>query len=341
MIYKGRRTLHHERFLIVSTTGLGDTLWATPAIRALRTGFPSSYIGVLTSRLGASVLKNNPYLDETFVVGDPALPSLLRLFRKIKSRSIDTALIFHVSQRPIIPFCHWVGAHEIIGSKGLCKGLDSLLTKEIPLKHEHEIVRRLGLIKEIGVNAQGLSMEIFLQEEDHQFVQQFLEDQKIPDYLPIVGLHPGAKDLFKQWHPEEFIAVGTRLFEEKGCQIIVTGNEAEKELVCKIASRIPRALAIYGQLNIHQLAALQKRMKLLITNDTGPMHLAAAIGIPMIAMFGPTDPSLCGPIFASSCEIVSLKPPCAPCLKKKCREPFCLLQIGRDRIIQKALSLLT
>jgi ADP-heptose:LPS heptosyltransferase len=331
---------HFERFLIVSTTGLGDTLWATPAIRALRTRHPSAYIGVLTSKMGASVLKGNPYIDETFILGDPALPSLFSLYRTIKSRCIDTALIFHVSQRPIIPFCHLIGAKEVIGTENLCKGLDTLLTKRLPLKYEHEILRRLAIVEQTGAKPQGLAMEMYLQNKDHSYIQHFLRQRNVPDYIPIIGLHPGAKDLFKQWHPDGFIAVGKRLTEEHGCQIIVTGNADEKDLVCKIADNIPRAIPIYGQLNIHQLAALQKKMRLLITNDTGPMHLAAAVGTPILAIFGPTDPSLCGPIFASSYEIIALKPTCTPCLKKRCREPFCLLQITSDHIFQKALSFL-
>jgi ADP-heptose:LPS heptosyltransferase len=330
-----------ERFLIVSTTGLGDTLWATPALRALRTRYPAAYIGVLTSKMGASVLRGNPYIDETFVLKDPAFPSLSSLYKTLKSRCIDTALIFHVSQRPVIPFCHLIGAQEIIGTETLCKGLDDLLTKRLPLIDEHEILRRLRIVEEVKAKPQGVAMEMYLQDKDISSLESKLSQYNVPDYIPIVGLHPGAKDLFKQWHPEGFIAVGRRLAEERGCQIVVTGNLEEKDLVCKIAGAIPRAIPIYGQLDIHELAALQKKMKLFITNDTGPMHLAAAMGTPVLAIFGPTDPSLCGPIFAPSFEIVSLKPTCTPCLKKSCREPFCLSQITPDHIFQKALSFLS
>ncbi len=340
LISASKRTERFERFLIVSTTGLGDTLWGTPAIRALRGRFPESYIGILTSPLGEGVLKNNPYLDEIFTIEDPVLPKLFPLYRILKTRVIDTAILFHVSQRPLLPFCHWIGAKEIIGTQGLCKGLDDLLTKATPSRHQHEIERRLDLIAETGAPAQGLTMEIFFQKKEERKVEQFLQKHDVPSYLPLVGLHPGAKDLFKQWFPEGFIRIGKRLAEEKGCQILVTGSGAEKDLVLQIANAIPRAIPIYGQLNIHQLAALQKRMQLLITNDTGPMHLAAAVGTPLLALFGPTDPTLCGPISGSNTEIISIPPSCSPCLKKQCRDPFCLLQINPNEVYRKALSLL-
>ena len=340
LLRTGRKRERFERFLIVSTTGLGDTLWATPAVRALRMHLPSSYIALLTSPIGKTLFQTSPYVNEIFTIKDPALPSLLNLHRTLKSRVIDTALIFHVSQRPIIPFCHWIGAQEVIGTRGLCKGLDDLLTKAIPLKKEHEISRRLTLVSALGALPESLSMELFLTPEDEEQAARFLEERAIPSYLPVVGLHPGAKDLFKQWHPEGFIEVGRRLSEEQGCQIIVSGNQTEEELVCKIAKAIPRAIALYGQLSIRPLAALQKRMRLFITNDTGPMHLASAVGTPLLALFGPTDPFFCGPAANPNTRLITTPASCTPCLKKQCREPFCLLQISPDRVFKEALQLL-
>lgn len=332
-----------KKILIVSTTGLGDTLWATPALKVLRSHYPTAYIGVLTSSIGATILSNNPHIDEIFRLKDPALPNLLRLYPILRKKHIDTALIFHASQRPILPFCHWIGAKKIIGTEGLCKGLDDLLTVCLPKAEEHEITRRLAMVEKVDrpINRpSSVYMEIFPQEQEELFIRKFLKEKNVVFHKPIVGIHPGAKDRFKQWHPEGFIAVGRRLVEEMGCQIIVTGDLREKELVNKVANRIPDAIAIHGELNVLQLAALQKHMKLFLTNDTGPMHLAAAVGIPILALFGPTRASLCKPISSAICEIISVVPTCFPCLKKQCREPFCLLQIGAEEVFTKAARLL-
>src|SRR5262245_11713716 len=130
-----------QKFLIVSTTALGDTLWATPAIRALRETYPHATIDLLTSPLGHQVLKNNPHIDALFTIGDPLFLSLFRLFFLLKKKHYDAILIFHSSQRLILPFCALLGAPKIIGTKGLNKGLDFILTHLLDNRPKHEIER--------------------------------------------------------------------------------------------------------------------------------------------------------------------------------------------------------
>ncbi len=334
-----------ERFLVVSTTGLGDTLWATPALRALRIRFPHSYIAVLTSRIGHQILEHNPHIDEILVAPDPVLFSLCRHYAPLKKRNIDTALIFHTSQRPILPFCKLIGANEIIATEGLNKGLDHLLTHKLPRKRQHEIQRRLGIIGAVDAHDAGLQMEFFLSPADEAAADQLVAGWNIPPFIPIVGLHPGAKDKFKQWQPEGFISLGRRLYETTGCQIVITGNNEEKHLVDTIAAGIPHAIPLAGCLPLRHSAALIKRMKVMVSNDTGPMHVAFAMHTPTIALFGPTDPALCGPLSGlgpKSRSTVLAKPrTCTPCLGKKCRDPFCMLQISVDEVYLAALAKLT
>ena len=155
----------------------------------------------------------------------------------------------------------------------------------------------------------------------------------------MVGLHPGAKDKFKQWPMENFAALGNLLKDHLGCQIIVTGNASEKKLVETIASKIKGAIAVGGELSLRPLASLISRMSLMISNDTGPMHVAFAMQTPTVALFVPTDPELCGPYFATRVKVVAKRLTCSPCLKKKCQEPFCLLQIGVQEVYESALNL--
>ena len=113
-------------------------------------------------------------------------------------------------------------------------------------------------------------------------------------HLPLVALHPGAKDLFKQWPPEHFAQLGKQLARQLGCRIFVTGTESEKECVTAIASQIDGAIVVLD-LPLRKMAALMGHMHLIITNDTGPMHVAFAMKTPTIALFSPTNPALCGP----------------------------------------------
>jgi ADP-heptose:LPS heptosyltransferase len=327
-----------KRFLILSTTGLGDTLWGTPAIRALRKCFPTSYIGVVTSPIGKACLRHNRRIDELFVVEDPLFRHLFSLYRKLKTRRITHVLNFHTSQRPMLPLAAIIGAQEIVGTHGINKGLDFLLTRSLDNEGMHEIQRRLNIAAQVGAHSLDSSMELFLSQEDEKIVDNFFAELQIPSYLPLIALHPGAKDGFKQWPASHFIELGNRLFQNLGCRLIVTGTLSERSLVESIVSQIEGAAAA-TDLPLLATAALIKRMDLMIANDTGPMHLAFAMKTPTIGLFTPTNPNLCGPYFVENALSIAKKATCSPCLRKKCLEPFCLLQIGVQEVYDSALRI--
>lgn len=327
-----------KRFLILSTTGLGDTLWGTPAIRALRECFPTSYIGVVTSPIGKALLQHNRKIDELFVAKNPLLPSLIPLYKKLRAQKITHILSFHTSQRPMLPLAAILGATEIIGTNGINKGLDFLLTHSLDNQPMHEIQRRLAIVAQVGAHTLDSSMELSLSPEDERAAEAFLEELHIPSYLPMIAIHPGAKDAFKQWPASHFIELGNRLVQNLGCRIIITGTPSEKPLVDSIASHVEGSHSA-THLPLLATAALIKRMDMMIANDTGPMHLAFAQKIPAIGLFTPTDPKLCGPYFAESALAIAKKPTCTPCIRKSCKEPFCLLQIGVQQVYDAALNL--
>lgn len=328
-----------NRFLIVSTTGLGDTIWATPAIRALRQSFPDATISVLTSSIGAQVLEHNKHIDEVFILGNSVFSSLFRFFRTLKKSSFDAVLVFHISQRLILPFCALLEAPQMIGTKGINKDLDFLFTKTLDKTYQHEIVRRLDIVKAIGAHISDYSMEMTIRKEEDMEVKRFLNSHGIPDHIPLVGIHPGAKNTFKQWPKQFFIEVGKRLIQHLGAQIIVSGDHSEALLVLDVASKIPGAIPIAGELNLSTFAALLKKMHVFITNDTGPMHMAFATNTPTVAIFGPTDPNLCGPFHIKGATVLAASKTCTPCLKKNCAEPFCLLGVGPTAVYDAAICL--
>lgn len=331
---RSHRESREKRFLLVSTTGLGDTLWATPAIKALRETFPSSFIAVLTSSTGKAVLKHNRRLDAIFTLQAPILFSLISLYFRLKALKITHVITFHTSQRLVLPFVALLGAEHIIGSYGINKGLDDLLTRVVEHGSVHEIERRLELVAVVGAHTLDPSLELFVGDEDEKVVLNL-----ISGYRPLIVMHPGAKDRFKQWPPEHFIALGQRLVGSGGFRILVTGSQGEKELVEQIASQIPGAQPVLS-LTVTQLGALLKRVSLFVGNDTGPMHVALSQHTPTIGLFAPTNPLRCGPYHMSNGLAIAKSPTCTPCIKKRCRDPFCLLQIGVDEVYRAALNIL-
>jgi ADP-heptose:LPS heptosyltransferase len=170
-------------------------------------------------------------------------------------------------------------------------------------------------------------------------VARFLKQHKLVKDHPLICLHPGAKDQFKQWPAECFIELGQRLQEHLGATILITGNKGEKKLASSIAKKIPGAIPITNKLSLPALARLMCDFSLMITNDTGPMHLSFSVSCPTIALFSPTDPALCGPYLASKHRVISAPPSCTPCLKKQCQDPFCLMQIPVSKVYKEALHL--
>ncbi len=307
------------RVLVVTTTALGDTLWATPAIKALRPH--CSHLAVLTSPLGSGVLKHNPAIDQVHVLG-----------ASLYKERFDTVLVFHTSQRIVLPLICMIGASRIVGTVGINKGLDSLLTVPLQPAYEHEIVRRLRIAEVIGVPIpRDQTLEFFLTDEE-----------RLPQREggPWIAIHPGSQDRFKRWPTENFIAVGKRLKEQiPGCEILVTGGARERPLMEEVARQIPGA-HLDPERSLRSFAALLEQMNLLISNDTGPTHLAWALKRPAISLFSPTDPRLCGPHQAAHAAAIAYPPTCSPCLKRACRSPFCMLQIGVDEVVATAQKLL-
>ncbi|HSX26723.1 MAG TPA: glycosyltransferase family 9 protein [Chlamydiales bacterium] len=321
-----------NRLLIVATTALGDTLWATPAIQNIRQRHPDAYLAVLTSPIGMQLLKHNPSIDQLHVLEEPLLPRFFSLWKRLYAEKFDTVLLFHASQRLTLPLCSLLGAEKVVGTAGINKGLDSLLTHPLPLLSQHEIIRRLKIAEQIGAKPYVQTLSLFLQPEE-----------KLPPRSkgPWIAIHPGSKDGFKRWPAANFAEVGRKLKEQMKCEILITGNGAEKALMEEVAAQIPGAHLYESNTSLRAFAALLEQMDLLICNDTGPVHLACALNRPVVALYCSTDPHLCGPHLAPNAIAISKRPTCEPCLKRKCGVPFCFLQIGVDEVVAAANRLMT
>jgi len=315
-----QRPFEGKRILAIATTALGDTLWATPALESLRKSFPEAYIAVLTSPVGEAVLRHNPWTDQIFV-----LKNFFTLWKTLPNFS--DVVVLHASQRFILPLAALLGAKRIVGTKGINKGLDELLTDPLENRNEHEIVRRLQLVERIGAERCSETLSFFL-----------LPEERLPKQAGTVALHPGSKDDFKRWPKEHFIAVGQAL-QKLGKKIVITGTIEELPLRREIAQEIPGA-AVCEDWPLRKFAAFLEQIDLLISNDTGPVHLACALKTPVIALYSSTNPALCGPHKAKNALAISRIPSCQPCLKRGCNRPFCLMQIGPEEVVNAAKKML-
>lgn len=325
------------RILVVSTTGLGDTLWATPAIHSLKKTFPGAFVCVLTSRIGKSLLENNPDINEIYVLHHKGFFQLFGLLKTLRKKRFDTALVFHLSQRFTLPLVYFSNPEKIVGTAGMNKGLDFFLTHSLEKRYEHEIQRRLNICQVIGCTEEETDLKIYVDKEQKETVSSFLSSFEKKKLL--IGLHPGAKDLFKQWPPSFFRDLIALLEKNLDATVLLTGDASEKPLGDLIAKESKNAFCVAGKFSLKQTAALLEKLDLYITNDTGPMHMGFAMQTKVLCIFSPTDPLLCGPYKYQNGHILSYPKTCLFCLKKKCREPFCMRQISVEEVFFRAQAI--
>lgn len=323
-----------KNILVISPTSLGELVWATPSLRALKKSFPKSNLTLLVNPLGKDLLAYDPYVDNFLVMQGNLLFSFFRLLPQIWKQKFDTVFIFHLSQRIIPVLAAMSHASTTIATAGKNKGLDHLLTTVLPQAPIHEIERRLRLVETVGAKREGVEMELFLHDQDKADTLSFLKENGLENQ-EIIGLHPGAHDLFKQWPEENFIGLAKHF---TGKKIVVSGSPKEKAVVMRLVNQIPGSIPAILPLRV--FAHLLDHYALFITNDTGPMHMAYARKCPTIALFCPTEPELYGPLGDVPARVLSFNKTCTPCLKKKCKEPFCMRQISVDLVAKTAQGML-
>jgi lipopolysaccharide heptosyltransferase II len=329
---KKKNNKSSNNILIVSTTGLGDTLWATPAIRKLKKKYPQKKISVLTHELGEQIFINNPYIENTYILKKPFLFSFFPLLRLRKKR-FDKIFVFHASQRIVFLLVGLLDTKMLIGSKGINKDLDAIFTHLHEKTDAHEVERRLSLD---DLETKNIYLDFFLSKDEKNQGKQYLLSQGIDLSIPLIILHPGAKDRYKCYPIDRFCKVANTLLKKQKVQFLLSGKE--KDLLQTLQQNIPNTISL-AKLSLREYASVINFANLVITNDTGPMHLATALNTPIIALFGPTSPKLCGPV-AHKGHVLHQEKSCSTCLKRKCLEPFCLLQISTHAIVHKAVLIL-
>lgn len=312
-----------KRILVVTTTALGDTLWATPSISNLRNSFPHAHIAVLTSPIGKQALLHDPRIDALYLLDNPLFPRFFSLWRLLKKQQYDTALLLHSSQRLILPLLTLSGIPQIIGTAEKNKGFDHLLTTTLPRQYEHEIERRARIVQELGASITSDTLSYFLLPREREKAQQLLGPKKAPR----IALHLGAKEKFRRLPQKSFIALGKMLDD---CELFLTGTKEEEEILQEVQHQLPNARVILEP--FRTFAAILEQMDLIVTTDTGPLHLACALNKPLICLFVSSDPLLFGPHKAPHAQVLQHKISCNPCLKRNCHEPFCFLQFSVQEI---------
>ncbi len=175
-------------------------------------------------------------------------------------------------------------------------------------------------------------MRVFLTPEELAQAEAWLEAKNLPRQEPRVGLVLGASHIFKRW-PEDRFGMVARALMDQGVKVVILGGGHEVSLAKRAREAAGRDVAFGHQLDLRLLAAILARLDVLVTNDTGPLHLCQAVNTPVLGLFGPTDPFTIGPREAMH-RVIKVPATCSPCLTKTCSDPRCMRAIETSRVLE-------
>ena len=313
----------------------------SPAIRTVRKHFPHAHISMLVAEQSAELLTENPHLDEVILFNRNAknrnTGEMIRLIRVLRERKFDLTIDFQRRFRTSLlaylshATCR-VGYHQPGGF---------LCSVRVPNRvNKHTIARHFDLLEAIGIVATDQALELFLSESDRAYASDSMEEQGIDEARATVGLFPGAGWKLREWMPERFAEIGDRLVRNLGAQVIIFGGPRENALVNQVDNLMTeRATKFTRNPHIRQLAALIERCHLFLTNDTGPMHIAAAVRTPTVSLFGPGNHIRFQPLDPMHTTIRH-NVPCNPCKQftNQCQNNICMKLITVDEVWRTILQ---
>jgi heptosyltransferase-3 len=313
----------------------GDVLLATPTLHALKTAYPAARLTVLVNRGTEEILRGNPHVDDIIALDRGSMVQQSRFAWDIRRRRFDTVVDLTDGDRAA--FLTWIsGAAVRIGFNaerrwtGWC--YTTVVTGDAGA---HRVERDLASLVPLGIEARDRVPRIWLTGDDEAGAEQLVAETQAPKDRSLVLLQPGARYWFKAWPVERFAQLADRLNERFSCQVFVGGSRQEASLAEAVVTQAKsRLLSIAGRSNVRTLAALLKRSALFVGNDTGVMHIAAAVGTPVVGLFGPSNPAEWGPRGGPS-EVIYKALDCRVCFHPTCRrgEENCMKLITVDEVM--------
>ncbi len=339
----------YHRILIVRTDRIGDVLLSTPVIYALRHKYPQAYISIMVAPYAKDIVDGNPYLDEVIVYDKEAKHKSvfrsLKFANRLKKKKFDLAVILHPTNRVhLLTFL--AGIPERLGYN---RKLGFLLTrrrehtKQEGQKHEAEY--NLDLLGDLGITGSARDLFMPIRDESEQWVEDLFAKEGIKDTDKILAINPGASCPSKVWPAKRFAQVAGELARRYNFKILILAGPKDMHLADTIAQEIKgKSINLSGKTSVSQLASILKRCALFISNDSGPVHIASALGTPVISIFGRNQPGLSpkrwGPQ-GSRDKYLHKEAGCIQCLAHNCIKEFaCLKAISVEDVLAAAESVL-
>jgi lipopolysaccharide heptosyltransferase II len=344
-----------KNILCIRLDSLGDVLMTTPAMRAIKEGLPGSHLTLMTSPAGATAGELIPEVDDVIVYKAPWMkPSPaesgsaydLEMIARLKAARFDAAVIFTVYSQSPLPAALLAYLAGIPLRLAHCRENPYHLLSDWVKESEpeqlvrHEVRRHLDLAAAVGFTAPNESLSLRVPPESCLEVEALLTDAGLERSRPWFVLHPGVSAPSRQYPPENYTRVARLLALEYGWQIVITGSAKERILAQQIQDAVGLpTVNLAGKLSLAQLAALIQLAPLLVANNTGPVHIAAALGIPVVVLYALTNPQHTP--WQVPARVLNHDVPCKFCYKSICPQGHhhCLTLVNPETVADAALEL--
>jgi len=334
--------------LVIKLRYIGDVLLATPVLRALRERFPDARITMTVNPGTEDMLRWNPDINDVLVVSRGGLAAQIRFLREIRRRRFDCVIDLSDGDRSAI-LAGFSGAPDRVGFNEEHRWRGLLYSSIVKVKADvvHRVDQDLEALRLFGIEPKAVPLALVTSAQDQEEATRLLEDIEAREPSsgpprPLVMLQPGARYWFKAWPAERFAELADRLAEAFHCTVLIGGDAGDQKLTQAIRAQARSGpVSLAGRTTLLQYAAVLKRCVLFVGNDNGPMQMAGALGVPIVALFGPTDPAVWGPRNGKA-EVLYKGLDCRRCFHPTCeRGPDnCMRQISVDEAFAAACRLL-
>ena len=329
--------------LIVKLSAIGDVIHTLPSLTALRKLYPEAHITWVVEEAAAGLVKNHPLLNAVLISRRKSWIKYLRkgefsrplremrtFLRELRKRPYDLVIDFHglLKSALIVLFS---GGKRKLGYDSLQELSGLFYNEKIPEDmNKHAVDRYLDFPRFLGAKIAKAQFILPSDNSAQARIQSLLEKYHLEN-KKFIAVNPVAYWETKLWDDEKFAGLADLIKTKLNMEVVFTGSE--KESIEKITTRMQaKAVNLAGETTLPELAYLYQKALLLVTTDSGPMHLAAAVGTPVVALFGPTDPQRTGP-YGDGHVIIRIDLPCSPCLRKECPTTKCMQDILPEQVL--------
>lgn len=337
-----------NNILVIKLRYLGDVLLSTPVLTALRERFPTARLTMAVNRGTEDMVKWNPDLQDMIVVERSGIVAQLRALHQVRQRRFDCVIDLTDGDRSAV-LTRFSGAPVRIGFNDEHRWRGQLYSTIISTGPAivHRIERDLAALSPLGIESKSGPLRLHISKEDEVAADRLLQELGVmgpngSSPTPLVMLHPGARYWFKAWPAERFASLADRLTHLYGCRVLIGGSEQDSGIAANIVAQTrSRPLSIAGRATLLQFAAVLKRCRLFVGNDNGAMHMAAAMGMPVVALFGPSNPAEWRPR-GDHVSIIYKDLDCRACFHPTCDrgEENCMRQITVEEVLVTASQVL-